>query len=48
MSEWNYIIAAYALTWIGLLGYAVQLGRRLNRAARDLAREIHDSDSEVR
>ena len=37
MSEWNYIIAAYALTWIGILGYAVHVARRLRRAAASLA-----------
>ena len=36
MSEWNYIVGAYALTWIGLLGYAVHLARRLRRAAAAL------------
>lgn len=39
MSEWNYIIAAYALTWIALVGYAVHLARRLRQAADDLARD---------
>ena len=38
MSEWNYIIAAYALTWIAIVGYAVHLARRLRRAANDLDR----------
>lgn len=38
MSEWNYIIAAYALTWITLLGYAAHLARRLRRAAADVVR----------
>jgi len=36
MSEWNYIVGAYALTWIGLVGYAIHLARRLRRAASDL------------
>ena len=39
MSEWSYIIAAYALTWIGLAGYAIHLARRLRRAANDLTNE---------
>ena len=38
MSEWNYIIGAYILTWIGILGYAVHVARRLRRAADNLAR----------
>lgn len=33
MSEWNYIIAAYGLTWIAILGYAIHLARRLRRGA---------------
>jgi len=36
MSEWNYIVGAYALTWIALLGYAVHLARRVGRAAARL------------
>ena len=38
MSEWNFIIAAYALTWIALVGYAVHLARRLRQAANELDR----------
>lgn len=33
MSEWNFIIAAYAVAWVGLIGYAVRLAV-LHRAAR--------------
>jgi len=36
LSEWNFIIGAYALTWLGLLGYAVYLARRIGRAAAAL------------
>ena len=36
MSEWNYVIGAYVLTWIGILGYGIRLARRLRRAANDL------------
>ena len=39
MSEWNYIIGAYALTWITILGYAVHVARRVRRAAASLTRE---------
>lgn len=39
MSEWSYIIAAYALTWITVVGYAWHLARRLRQAANDLARD---------
>ena len=36
MSEWNYVVAAYALTWATILGYALRLAVRLRRAAEDL------------
>ncbi len=32
MSEWNFIIAAYALTWLVLAGYLVYLNERVRRA----------------
>ena len=35
--EWNYIIAAYAATWIGIGGYAIHLLRLTRRAERDYA-----------
>ena len=38
MSEWNYIVAAYAVTWIGIAGYAIHLARRVKRAAVELER----------
>ena len=38
MSEWSYIIAAYALTWLGLGAYAARLSARLRRAAAELMR----------
>ncbi len=31
MSEWNFIIAAYGVTWAVLAGYAVYLRRRAAR-----------------
>ena len=47
MSEWNYIVGAYALTWIALLGYAAWLSVRLRRAAAELARaDVHGSETE--
>ena len=33
MSEWNYVIAAYVVTWFAIFGYAVYLGVR-KRSAR--------------
>ncbi|HSH46735.1 MAG TPA: CcmD family protein [Longimicrobiales bacterium] len=37
MSEWNYVVAAYAVAWTGLLGYAVRLALA-NRRARAAVR----------
>jgi CcmD family protein len=33
MSEWNYVIAAYAVTWVAIFGYAAYLANR-KRSAR--------------
>ena len=38
-SVWNYVIAAYAVTWIGLIGYSVRLFL-LTRRAKDTAAEL--------
>ncbi|MGH7507675.1 MAG: CcmD family protein [Longimicrobiales bacterium] len=35
MSEWNYIVAAYTLTWIVLAAYGIHVARRARRAERD-------------
>lgn len=32
MSEWNYVGAAYGLTWLAFAGYAVYLVARTRRA----------------
>jgi CcmD family protein len=43
MSEWNYVIAAYALTWVVLVGYAILVNGRLLRAERALrAAEVEE------
>lgn len=34
MSEWNFIIAAYALAWLTVATYAVYVWRRVRRAER--------------
>lgn len=39
MSEWSYVVAAYALTWVGLAGYALYLHARARRAQRLLRDE---------
>jgi CcmD family protein len=35
--EWNYIIAAYAVTWIGIGGYALHLRRLMRQAEQEYA-----------
>ncbi len=37
MSEWNFVIASYAVAWAGLIGYGVRL-LSVTRRARSLAR----------
>jgi CcmD family protein len=34
MSEWNFIVAAYGLTWLVLAGYSIYLLKRHARARR--------------
>ncbi|HKJ93546.1 MAG TPA: hypothetical protein VJ957_10270 [Longimicrobiales bacterium] len=34
-SEWNYIMAAYGITWVVLIGYGIHVVRRLRAARRD-------------
>ena len=38
VSEWGYVVAAYALTWAAVLGYALGLALRLRRSAEALRR----------
>lgn len=40
-SVWSYVIAAYAVTWIGLIGYSVRLWA-LTRRAKDTVTELGD------
>ena len=40
MSEWPYIIASYALTWVFLVGFVVYLNGRHASAKRALRRGI--------
>jgi hypothetical protein len=42
MSEWNFVIAAYGLTWFVLSTYAVYLLRRRTLAERTLTRETRE------
>ena len=34
MSEWRYIVAAYAVTWLVVVGYGVYLALRRRHAGR--------------
>lgn len=38
---WSYVIAAYAVTWIGLIGYTVRLYVSTRRA-KETATELGD------
>lgn len=44
VSEWNFVIAAYGLTWFVLATYAVYLMRRRAHAERTLARETRGDE----
>ena len=39
-NEWNYVIAAYVATWIGIAGYAFRLMRITRRAEADYAEAL--------
>ncbi|HEU4452753.1 MAG TPA: CcmD family protein [Longimicrobium sp.] len=39
MNEWNFVGAAYGLTWVVLAGYALYLNGRV-RAAREALRRV--------
>jgi hypothetical protein len=36
MSEWNFVAAAYGLTWLGLASFGIYLAKRWQRAGRRL------------
>ena len=38
-NEWDFVIAAYAVTWVVLVGYAAYVARRWSRARRDAGEE---------
>ena len=46
MSEWSYVIGAYALTWVAIAGYALRLAYRLRRAAEEVAEAERQGDIE--
>jgi CcmD family protein len=45
MPEWRFVIAAYVVTWVVLLGYALRLAR-VRRKADDLLAEARADVSE--
>jgi CcmD family protein len=48
MGEWRFIIAAYTITWITLLGYSVYLMRVRKRAEslrEDAVRQLRRGES---
>lgn len=47
VSEWNFIIAAYAITWAVLIGYVVLLAGRIRRGRRDVDDEIGEMERET-
>lgn len=40
MSDWSYITAAYAATWVVILGYAIYLSTRRRALARAAAERL--------
>jgi CcmD family protein len=34
-NEWDFVIAAYSVTWVVLIGYAVYVSRRWGRAQQE-------------
>ncbi|MGH7482651.1 MAG: CcmD family protein [Longimicrobiales bacterium] len=45
LSEWTFVVAAYAVTWIGLLGYAAYLEARRRHARREWDRTDARTDA---
>ncbi len=43
MSEWNFIIAAYAVAWVGLGGYALYLRSRAARVREAWDRSLEEN-----
>ena len=40
VSEWNFIVAAYAVTWVVVVGYAIVLAGKVRRAKREFEDEL--------
>lgn len=47
-SNQSFIIAAYAVTWVVILGYLLRLVRKGGRARADYERMVHEHSGESR
>ncbi|HSJ62727.1 MAG TPA: CcmD family protein [Gemmatimonadaceae bacterium] len=45
-SNQTFIVAAFAVTWVALLGYVLHLARRGARAVAEHERMLHESTGE--
>lgn len=45
MSEWNYVWAAYGLTWFVFAGYSVYLTQRVRQARRRLEAVVQEREA---
>ncbi len=45
MSEWGFVIAAYAVTWVAIAGYVLYLRGRAARARRELEAAARETES---
>jgi len=45
MSEWGFVIAAYAVTWVAIVGYVLYLRGRTARARRELEAAARETES---
>lgn len=45
MSEWEFVIAAYAVTWVTIVGYVLYLRGRTARARRELEAAARETES---
>lgn len=46
MSEWNYVVAAFGLTWLVFAGYTLYLSGRVRRAERLIESAARSAEEE--
>ena len=46
INNWNYVIAAYALTWVVLGGYWIYVHRTVRQAREELATAVREGESQ--